>query len=203
MTKENFRYIWENMLLPCINDLYQEIDEQDRKNYKIERVIPNNEEQCQFLEREYNRIKENFKKFFFDTGINKNNKIDFHKIGACLCQTILENPIFKYTNYDKNKKIPISVSSLNYGIAFFSALYFLHGIFKISYEKYNATQYKELVDNDTFIFPKVNDYHDPYHLGQIKILMLCDIYGVKFNALHLSDTLFWIDFYNTHCLPKK
>lgn len=222
MNKEIFDIIEEKAIQRAILDTYEYLkgkkDEYDLICLLDKNNSNFNNEVFEKLHKKYEEYKDYMKEVFFDVGVDNENRIDIHKIGACLTAALIDVRVFKYSIKEElNQDIFLS----NYMVAFLTGIHLIY--------LNMVDEFKELIKNNQYVtdefdtnityspkkllelleeqhtirFPKTNSGHDPYDLGRIKALALNDIAKNDFNLLTYADMLFWIEKYNKYYLINQ
>lgn len=200
MDKNTFKYIWKQGIAKSAQDVLDEIDPGLRKKYSVK--IDISDAMCEKLYYQYDEVRCLVREKYFDSGKNGKNKIDGHKICACITAALLN---VRIVNYDMaGKEIPLKIVYANYEVAFLSAIYVMYLFLLSDFEHDGETEcYNELKNQATFVFPKTNPGHDTYVQGRIKTLALNDLCGNDFDVLTYADMLFWIEWYNKEQIYNK
>lgn len=199
MKSESFSFLWENAVINCIDIVYNEISEEYRNEYHLEKK--NTSSDMENVKKLYEQIRDYVKDNFFDKGSDGKNLMDVHKIAACLTSAIVKYRLFKY---DYANEIPKEVLYCNYAVAFLTGLNVMYisrlsdlsELSERSEEDNNKFEY--FFRKGTFTFPETTDGHDEYVQGRIKTLAANDLNGIDFDILTYADMLFWIEHYNLH-----
>lgn len=200
MDKDTFGYIWKQGIAKSAQDVFDDIPFNLRKKYSVN--IDISDSMCNKLYDEYEVIRCQVREKYFDTGESDENKIDGHKICACITGALLNVRIISYEMSDEN--IPVRIVFANYAIAFLAAIYVMYLLLLSDFEHDGKTEcYNKLKDKATFVFPETNPGHDPYVQGRIKTLALNDMNNNDFDVLTYADMLFWIERYNKELLYKE
>lgn len=200
MKMDTFKYIWEQGIVKAAQDVFDEISSTLREKYSVR--IDVSDTMCQKVYHQYEEVRLLIRKKYFDTGKNEENKIDGHKICACITGALLNIRIINYEISDE--EIPVKVVYANYEVAFLSAMYVMYLFLLSDFERDGKAEcYEELKNQATFVFPKTNLGHDPYVQGRIKTLALNDLCGNDFDILTYADMLFWIERYNKEMIYNK
>lgn len=171
-----------------------------REKYSVR--IDVSDTMCQKLYYQYEEVRLLIREKYFDTGKNEENKIDGHKICACITGALLNVRIINFEMPDE--EIPVKVVYSNYEVAFLSAIYVMYLFLLSDFERNGKTEcYEELKNQATFVFPKTNPGYDSYVQGWIKTLALNDLCGNDFDILTYADMLFWIERYNKEMIYNK
>lgn len=193
MDTVTFRYIWEEGIKKAAQNVVEEIPLADKEKYNVKLDVSN--EMCEQVHQIYENVKSNVRESFFNAGEGGENKIDGHKICACITATMLKIRLvsFNTNSVDLPKKIVYS----NYAIAFLASIYTMYLFLLSDYEREGESAcYNELIKQSTFHFPRTTPGHDSYVQGRIKTLALNNIQGRDFDILTYADMLFWIEKYN-------
>lgn len=201
MTLETFEYLWEQGIKKAVKHVKEEIDSDAECENKVE--FDDSDEMCKKLYHRYGEIRSYVRENYFNRGNNDENKMDGHKICACITAALLDVRIAKLDL--SGNEIPSSVIAYsNYTIAFLSAIYIMYLFLLSDYEKEKKTKcYNKLIEQSKFEFPETNYGHDSYVQGRIKTLALNDINGVDFDILTYADMLFWIEKYNKDLIMES
>lgn len=193
MRVETFNYLWAQGIAKAAQSVIEEISPDFRTAYKVKLDI--SEAMCEKVRFKYEELRNQVREKYFNTGDNDENKIDVHKICACITGALLKVRLVSFEVNDEN--MPKSIIYSNYAIAFLAANYVLYLFLLSDYEKDGEMDcYNRLKEQATFIFPQTNSGHDPYVQGRIKTLALNDLCGVDFDILTYADMLYWIEKYN-------
>lgn len=197
MRVETFNYLWEQGIAKAAQSVIDEISQDALKKYSVKLDL--SKEMCEKVYSKYEELRLQVRKKYFNTGDNDENKIDGHKICACITGALLNVRLVSFEIGDG--KMPKAVIYSNYAIAFMAAIYVMFLFLLSDYERDgNVECYNSLMKKATFTFPKTNPGHDPYVQGRIKTLALNDICGIDFDILTYADMLFWIEKYNKDLL---
>ncbi len=200
MKMDTFKYIWMQGIVKAAQDVFDGISPALREKYSV--CIDISDAVCQKLYYQYEEIRHLVRKKYFDTGKDEENKIDGHKICACITGALLNVRIINYEISDE--EIPVKIVYANYEVAFLSAIYVMYLFLLSDFERDGETKcYDELKRQASFVFPKTNPGHDSYVQGRIKTLALNDLYGNDFDVLTYADMLFWIERYNKEMIYNK
>lgn len=128
------------------------------------------------------------------------NRIDNHKIAACLCYSLLHNKVFSF-NVDRD--MPKHLFTINYEVAYSVSLSFIYAMLIVQYKNVGRDDLADkLMKQGTLYVPDTASSHDDYHTGSIHTLALNDIYGNTFDVLAYANKMFWIEFYNRQLLEN-
>ena len=200
MTKEAFRYLWEQGIVKAANNVVSEIPTKIQKKYNVKLEI--SDKNFSKVYEEYNKFRKEIRDLYFDVGTNDENLIDGHKICACITGSLINVHLVSFFKNEKN--VPMQVICSNYAIAFLSGIYVQYLFLLSDYMRDNDMKnFNKLKEQATFYFPETNPGHDSYVCGRIKTLALNDIYGNDFDVLTYADMLFWIEKYNKFIISQN
>lgn len=197
MDDASFDFLWEQGIKVAVNNVIAELPESTRNTYS---VYPDfSEKNKKQIKTNYNNLRRIVRNDFFNTGENNENRIDGHKICACLTGAIQSVPLIKFDPVDE--LVPVELLYARSAAAFISGINILYLFMLSDYKKNNQEEYfEELYKRATLAFPKTNEGHDEYVIGRIKALALNELYGIDFDILAYADMLFWIELYNKKLL---
>lgn len=195
MRDETFKYIWDEIVLKTIDSFEGLFTEEEKSRYQFTIRKLNTIEKKVFSD--YNSIKVHLKSNYYDTTKSDQdlkNRIDNHKIAACICCSLLQNKIFNFEVYDN---MPKRMFTINYELAYTVSLGFIFITLVAQYKNIGRDDLaNKLLQQKTLVVPETSFGHDKYHDGRIHTLALNDIYGNTFDILTYSDMMFWIEYYN-------
>lgn len=195
MRDETFKYIWDEIVLKTIDSFEGLFTEEEKSRYQFAIRKLNRIEKKIFSD--YNSIKAHLKSNYYDTTKSNQdlkNRIDNHKIAACICCSLLQNKIFSFEVYDN---MPKRMFTINYELAYTVSLGFIFTTLVAQYKNIGREDLaNKLLQQKTLVVPETSFGHDEYHDGRIHTLALNDIYGNTFDILTYSDMMFWIEYYN-------
>lgn len=193
MKDVTFDFLWEQGIKVAVNNVIREMPADILQKYSVRPDF--SEENKEMLKTNYNLFRNQVRKHYFNTGENDENKIDGHKICACLMGASQNVPLVTFDPIDDS--LPINLLYARNAVAFLAGINALYLFMLSDYKKNNLEEYyEELYRRSTLLFPKTNEGHDSYVTGRIKALTLNDLFGNDFDILAYSDMLFWIELYN-------
>lgn len=194
MEKQTFNYLWREGIVKAAQSVVDRIPLECINAYNVQLDI--SEETCEKLYFRYEELRLRLRKKYFNTGSNDENKIDGHKICACITGALLKVHLISFRMDDQNISNKEIIYS-NYAVAFLAGIYIMYLFLLSDYEKDGEIEcYNKLKEKATFEFPTTNLGHDSYVQGRIKTLALNNISGIDFDILTYADMLFWIEKYN-------
>lgn len=201
MKDQTFKYIWNEIILKTIVSLENSFTEEDKVQYGFSVRNLKNVEKNVFSD--YNSIKRLLKKDYYDASkgdCNPKNRIDNHKIAACICYSLLQNKVFIFEVHDG---MPQNMFTINYELAYTVSLGFIFTTLVAQYKNIGREDLAiKLLNQQSLVVPITSAGHDEYHNGRIRTLALNDIYGNTFDVLTYSDMMFWIEYYNRQMIKQ-
>lgn len=201
MKDETFKYIWDEIILKNIFSLEKLFTEEEKKKYNFS--VTNLGKLEKKIKSDYNLIKNHLKSNYYDArknNHNSKNRIDNHKIAACICYSMLQNKVFSFEVHDN---MPKRMFTINYELAYTVSLGVIFTTLVAQYKNIGRNDLaNKLLQQHMLIVPKTSSGHDEYHEGRIHTLALNDIYGNTFDILTYSDMMFWIEYYNRQMLEQ-
>lgn len=153
----NFQYIWNQWIIPLVDDLYAQVDNDFRQFCNLR--IRDLDKICMEAERYYQKKRIEVKKEFYGEyhkgDSETDHRMDFHKIGAIICRTLIEYKVFEFDinccrKYVEQKVDPYNTdwvvknALINFRLAFYSSVVFLFQAMRFEYFKSNKLLYKAL-----------------------------------------------------------
>ena len=169
----NFQYIWSQWITPLIEDLYSQMDESFRKYCNVQ--IRDLQKICIDAERYYQKKREEIKRDFYGEyhrGDPKTgHRMDFHKIGAVVCRTLIEYKVYDFDTIRCKEYVDQNVSVcntdwvvknalINFRLAFYSSVVFLFHAMRFEYFERDETLYKELCRKSKLDLYEADDSQD-------------------------------------------
>lgn len=203
MKLEVFYYLWKQGIAKAAQNVIEEIKDiypDFQSKYGVS--LNTSDEMCRCVYEKYEELRLKVREKYFNTGNNDENRIDSHKICACITGALLSVRLISFKV--SNENMPKAIAYSNYAVAFLAAIYVMYLFLLSDYERDGYIKhYNKLKEQATFIFPETNYGHDPYVQGRIKTLALNDICGNSFDVLTYADMLFWIEKYNKDLISSK
>ena len=199
MKDKTFRYIWKELVLNTIESYKFDFDDEEKKKYKFE--CRNLKDVKRRIHADYNSIKRDLKKNYYNASKNNvENRIDNHKIAACICYSLIRNKLFSFEVRDN---MPKRMFMINYELAYTVSLAFIYATLVAQYKNIGRNDLADkLLEQKRLFVPETSFGHDEYHAGRIQTLALNDIYGNSFDILTYSDMMFWIEYYNRQLIEQ-
>lgn len=201
MKDETFKYIWNEIILKAIASLENQFLEEDKLQYGFGVRNLKSLEKSVFAD--YNTIKRQLKKDYYNASkgnCNPKNRIDNHKIAACICYSLLQNKVFIFEVHDG---MPKNMFTINYELAYTVSLGFIFTTLIAQYKNIGREDLaNKLLGQQSLFVPMTSAGHDEYHDGRIRTLALNDVCGNTFDVLTYSDMMFWIEYYNRQTIEQ-
>lgn len=165
----NFQYIWEQWIVPLIDDLYSQMDD-GFKRYCHASIRDLNKIRID-AEKYYQKKRALAKKEFYGEyhkgDSETDHRMDFHKIGAIICKTLIEHKVYDFDTdccekYVKQKNDPCDTdwvvrnALINFRLAFYGSVVFLFQAMRFEYSKNNPSLYKKLSQKGKLDLYKIN-----------------------------------------------
>jgi len=110
MKIDTFKYIWKQGIAKSAQDVFDGISPALREKYSVH--IDVSDAMCINLFHEYENVMHSVREKYFDTGKNGENKIDGHKICACITGALLNVRMITYSM--SGEELPVKVVYANY-----------------------------------------------------------------------------------------
>ena len=199
MRVETFDYLWEQGIAKAAKDVIDEILQSVGTTYEVKLDL--SAEKRKEVYNQYDCLRKEVRKKFFNTGDMDENKIDGHKICACIAGALLKE---RLVSFETKENIPVEILRSNYSIAFLASVYVMYLFLLSDYEREGQMDLcHKLEKKATFEFPPTRPGHDNYVLGRIKTLALNDAWELEFDVLAYADMLFWIEKHNKDLLVAE
>lgn len=190
MKKEDFDYLWREGIVCVAQQLEKKLPVGHESYVRLD--VSDAKEDLLYIE--YDRSRLALREKFFDGGEDIENRIDTHKICACIADALLRVHIFEFLSNED--VLPKEICYVNYKLVFVASLHVLYLLMLSDYMKDDNEKYEQLKKKAGLELPETNPGHDSYAMGRIKTLALNDIYGNDFDRLSYADMMFWIENYN-------
>lgn len=195
MKESTYGYIWDEIVDKSIVKIEESFDSAEKERYHFKKNNLFFLKRC--IYKDYDDVKNFLKKYYYDTSRSSNNprnRIDNHKIAACICYSFVKNKVFSFDVVDGMSQ---RMFTINYELAYTVSLGFLYTTLLAQYRRVGMFDFAEkLAEQGKLLVPETSAGHDEYHDGRIHTLALNDIYGNEFDLLTYSDMMFWIEYYN-------
>lgn len=195
MRDETFDYIWEQIVVKQIEILDQSYDDDTRNEYSL-KCCSLNELKKNVLA-DYDDIRQELKRHYYDMSKQKKNpknRIDRHKIAACMAYSLIRNKAFRF---DVRSEMPKELFVINYQLAYAVSLGVVYTLLLAQYKLNGLENFADKLEQQkTLKVPDTSDGHNEYNTGRVYTLALNNLYGNTFDILTYSDMMFWIEHYN-------
>lgn len=165
----NFQYIWTEWIVPLIDDLYSQMDDEFKQNCHVS--IRDLDKICSAAEKYYQKKRAQVKKEFYGEyrkgDSETEHRMDFHKIGAIICKTLIEYKVYDFDTdcckkYVDQKNDPcdtdwvVKNALINFRLAFYSSVVFLYQAMRFIYSETNPALYDKLCQKEKLDLYKTN-----------------------------------------------
>lgn len=165
----NFQYIWKQWIVPLIDDLYSQMDDEFKRYCHA--GIRDLNKICIDAEKYYQKKRALVKKEFYGEyhkgDSETDHRMDFHKIGAIICKTLIEHKVYNFDTdcckkYVEQKNDPcdtdwvVKNALINFRLAFYGSVAFLFQAMRFEYSKNYPALYEELSKKGKLDLYKVN-----------------------------------------------
>jgi len=217
----NFRYIWTEWIVPLINDLYLQTDEQFRRYCNLR--VRNLDELCNHAEKYYQYKRDELKRIFYGEyhkgDSETEHRMDFHKISALICRTLIEYKVYDFDEvlcqrYVDNKidayntDWVVKNALINFRLAFYSSVVFMFHSMQFEYYKENKELFSLLEQKGQL------DLYEICHSDNAKVkesfenciildLAKRDIGNRSFDYFMYSIIMYQLEEYNKNLLLRK
>lgn len=153
----NFQYIWIQWIEPLVDDLYAQMDNEFKQycNVHIRDLSKIRINAEKYYQKKRLEVKQEFYGDYHKEDSELDHRMDFHKIGAILCKTLIEYKIYDFdvnccNRYVEQKNDPYDTDwmvknvLINFRLAFYSSVVFLFQAMRFEYYKSDARLYKIL-----------------------------------------------------------
>ncbi len=215
----NFQYIWNEWVIPLVNDLYEQLDERFKTYCNVQ--IRDLSDICSKAEKYYQNKREEVKKAFYgeyhkgDSEIQ--HRMDFHKIAAILCRTLIEYKVYSFdTNkckefvdkyideYDTNWVVKNAL--INFRLAFYVSIVFLYQSMLFEYETTDTNFYNKLAEAENLDLyepstdRKEKTVRESFENCMVLDLAKRDIGNQSFDYLMYAIVLYQLEQHNKYLL---
>lgn len=156
-TLSNFQYMWEQWIMPLVDDLYAQLDSDFKESCNVR--IRDVDKIRGKAEKYYLKKREEVKRRFYGQyskgdSVNE-HRMDFHKIGALICRTLIEYKVYNFDVKSCRKYIEEKINVydtdwvvrnalINFRLAFYSSIVLLFNAMRFEYYQNNEKLYKRL-----------------------------------------------------------
>lgn len=169
----NFQYIWSQWIIPLIEDLYSQLDESYREYCNVQ--IRDLQKICIDAEQYYQKKREEVKRDFYGEYHREDSKMghrmDFHKIGAIVCRTLIEYKVYDFDTMRCKEYVDRNISAsdtdwvvknalINFRLAFYSSVVLLFHAMRFEYFKEDKDLYKRLCQKSKLDLYGTDDSQD-------------------------------------------
>lgn len=218
----NFQYIWKEWVEPLIHDLYEQLDEDFKVycNVQIRDLDAISLKAEKYYQKKRKEVKKAFYGDYHKGDSETEHRMDFHKIGAILCRTLMEFKIYSFDTskckqfvdenidgYDTNWVVKNAL--INFRLAFYISVVFLYQSMLFEYKTLNVDFYNELVNAESLdlyeqnIDSKEKTVKESFENCMVLDLAKRDIGNQSFDYLMYAIVLYQLEQHNRYVLCKK
>ncbi|SFS00952.1 hypothetical protein [Anaeromicropila populeti] len=220
MNSNTFDAIW-NVTIQIATQLIQRIDK--KVAAQIDLCIVDSKKEM--ILKQYDKCRNELKEKYYQ-GVYKNGLICHHKIASCYCSALIQHKIvrydcmkidLKYLAFLSEDKLKSGIKTkqenipfLNYKIAFLAGLSIVY-LYLLEYyetseqltENEREFAVKILIERGNLEYPAVNDTHDDFLDGVVKMIGIRDLNNDEFDTLGFSYIYYFIEEYNKTIIRKN
>ena len=169
----NFQFIWAQWISPLVDDLYSQLDDEFKNYCNVK--IRNLDKICIKAEKFYLRKREEVKRIFYgeyhkgESAIR--HRMDFHKIGAIICRTLIEYKVYDFNSIFCKEYVNRNISIyntdwvvrnalINFRLAVYGSVVFLYHAMQFEYFKSDKLLYNKLCQKGRLDLYNVNEYNE-------------------------------------------
>lgn len=191
-----FDYIWDNIVIPMSNRIYDKVLETDKDANISVHNLPQDKAAVYEL---YKEVKNTLKqKYHYHELEGQERRIDIHKVSACFANVLMK---YKIYDFEINEQTSDEVFLSNARLAYNVSLAIIKDNLVHKYE--SNDEILDKLQRQDLMMPRTTNGHDRFNLGRIKTLVLNDIFLKDFDILSYSDMLYWVELFNIMLLEGK
>lgn len=217
-TSSNFEYIWDKWIVPLADKIYNEMDEDFCRCCDVQLRKTNfdniKRDACRFFLDKRTSLKSEYYGKDYNKTNSDEHRMDFHKLSAILCRTLIEYKLFDFDvdrcekhikkyNIDKtNTDWLIKNSLVNFRMAFYASVVFLYQSMLYVYRNdvviYNRLKSCQTLDlyNDSKYNEFENKVHESFENCIVLDLAKRDINNRSFDYFMYSTIMYQLEKYN-------
>ena len=196
MSDATFNEIWDNIIIPMTDLLFERIKGTDTVSQVQICNLPQDKGKVREL---YESTKKELKQLYhYNSNSDEERRIDIHKIAACFASVLMEYKVFRY---EIDEQVSDEVFLSNARLAFSVSMAIIKDGLLYKY-KDDSDKVNWLITHKLYM-PQTTEGHDTFILGRVKTLMLNSIFLDKFDILSYSDMLDWVELFNIMILEDK
>lgn len=218
----DFSFIWKKWIIPTIDKIAKQMDPDFQKatNFYVRDLAEIEKAASKY----YIEKRETTKKEYYGDDpsiVSKKHLMDFHKLSAILCRTLIEHKVYYYDvqkcyEYIEAKKIDSKNTDwlvhnvlVNFRLAFYASVVFLYQSMLFKLKNENSDLYVLLKDQkklNLYTNGKHGNTHESFENSLVLNLAKRDINNRSFDCFLYSAIMFQLEEYNKLLLahiPKK
>lgn len=210
----DFDFIWDEWLVPLINKLPTQMDDNFKQytGFEIRDLEPIKHNAKQY----YLAKREAIKKEYY--GDDKKHLMDFHKLSAILCRTLIEYKVYNFdtnlcSKYIKEYQIDskdtdwlVHNALINFRLAFYSSVILLYQSMLFNLKKESEELYTVLRNQKKLrLYAKENagNVHESFENSLVLDLAKRDINNRSFDCFLYSTIMYQLEEYNKLLLQQQ
>lgn len=208
----SFEFVWHKWIVPLVNDLFKQTDA-DFVSY-VGLKTRNMDELAEGAEKYFKKKRTELKIEFYGKGYaDGEHRMDFHKLGALFCRTLIEYKVFDFdiskcetiVQGKSNKDIGWLVKNalINFRLSFYTSVVFLYQSMLFKYDKDESRQLfeglkknKHLDLYETNKKSDLNTVHESFENSVVLDLAKRDINNRSFDFLLYATIMYQLEEYN-------
>ena len=210
----DFDYIWQEWIIPLVNEIPTQMDEKFKEYAKFEI-------------RDLQDIKANVKKFYLQKlesikkeyyGDSKKHFMDFHKLSAILCRSLIEYKVYNFDTslceqYIREQRIDskntdwlVCNALVNFRLAFYSSVVLLYQSMLFNLKDDSEELYVLLRDQrklNLYTSKRNPNVHESFENSLVLDLAKRDVNNRSFDCFLYSTILYQLEEYNKIILQHQ
>lgn len=214
---DNFKFILDSWIIPLVDKLKNQMDKEFivQCNVKIRPYKEFEKEINSFYHKKRKLLKLEYYGKDYEKDANNPHRMDFHKLSAVICRTMIEYKLFDFDvnacyDYIESRGISkddtdwlVKNALVNFRLAFYSSVVFLYQSMIFCYDKSNdeekkhiAKRLRELKKLDLYINSNLSNSHESFVNCMILDLAKRDIDDRSFDYFMYSIIMYQLEEYN-------
>lgn len=215
---QDFDFIWDKWIVPLIYKIPDQMDVsfKERCNFDIRDLNSIKEKSREYFIEKRNLVKKEYYGDYPSTALEK-HLMDFHKLSAVLCRTMIENKVYSFDTqvcieYIKNEQINskntdwlIHNALVNFRLAFYVSIVFLYQSMLFQLKSYDNNLYEKLKEQKKLnLYTSINcrKVHESFENSLVLDLARRDINNHSFDSFLYSTIMYQLEEYNIMLLRQ-
>lgn len=209
---QDFDFIWDNWIVPLINKLPNQMDAEfkDKTGFSIRDLEPIKVAASKYFVDKRDSVKKEYYGNYPSVVLDK-HLMDFHKLSAVLCRTMIENKVYTYDvnlciQYIENKNISskdtdwlVHNALINFRLAFYSSIVLLYQSMLFRLEPSEKELYEKLKAQkklNLYTTISAGKTHESFENSLVLDLAKRDINNRSFDCFLYSTIMYQLEEYN-------